>query len=83
MSVDRAKMRPVQDTLKGHAEYGAVALVAGPLRELGQEVEAAPELLNQAHALVKGKKSKSLSRTLARMSEWVIRVPRAADDAAC
>src|SRR5258708_22046157 len=59
MSVDRGLYRPTQETLRGYERHGLVALIAAAARKLHQEVVAAPELFNQAHALVRRAKNKT------------------------
>jgi hypothetical protein len=46
--------------------YGVAAITVGFARELNQEVVWAPLMDNKAHSLVKGKKSQSIRRQLAR-----------------
>ncbi len=72
MSVDRALFRPVDATLAGHKGYGVVGLLTATARNLDQEVVAAAERSNPAHALVKGKKTKSIAKKLARSATWVV-----------
>lgn len=72
MSVDRAWYTTIEDTLLAYEDYGLAALIAVDARELDQEVVADRLLLNPAHALVKGRKTKSISRRLARSSSWVL-----------
>lgn len=76
MSVDRAALRRVEETLKAHDGYGAVALIAADARALDQKVHADPTLLNPAHALVVGKKTGSISKKLAAASTWVVRIQK-------
>lgn len=74
LSVDRGQYRPTQETMRGCETHGLVALIAAAARHLHQEVVAAPELFNPAHALVKGTKSKNTAKALARATTWVIAV---------
>lgn len=74
MSVDRAKYRPPDESIHQYPEYGLAGFDAALARELEQKVESQPELLNPAHAVVRGKKSKSVARRLARAASWVIGV---------
>jgi hypothetical protein len=78
MSVDRARYAALSETLANFPEHGLAVLVASYARGLGQEVIADKQLLNEAHALVRGQKTKSLARRLARGAEWVVRIPRSA-----
>lgn len=73
MSVDRAAYRRTADTLHGYSGYGISALLAALARQHGQIVRADPQLLNPAHALVEGSKSKSVARAFARAATWVVR----------
>lgn len=68
MSVDRAEFRSLDETLDGCPNHGCAAVETGFARGLDQEVVADPMLLNPAHALVNGKKTKSIARRLAKNS---------------
>ena len=72
LSVDRAVYWDISETLQGYDGYGVASIIASFARELQQEVVADKLLLNPAHALVKGKKSKSIARALARSAVWVV-----------
>jgi hypothetical protein len=72
MSVDRAAFRATVDTLHGYGGYGISAFIAHFARQHGQTIRADPELLNPAHALVEGTKSKSVARAFARAAVWVV-----------
>lgn len=74
MSVDRANYWSVPLTLRGYHGYGVTALQTAVAREHQQEVISDKELLNPAHALVKGKKGKTIARALAKASAWVVQV---------
>lgn len=76
MSVDRAKYSTVEVTLRGYENFGLTALVTSFAREVGQEVVDDRTMLNLAHALVKGKKTKPIARKLARASMWVVSLPQ-------
>ena len=73
MSVDRADFWPVENTLQGYQGCGVAVLQAIDARNLGQEVLSKKELLNPAHAVVIGKKPKSIARNLARAAAWVLK----------
>jgi hypothetical protein len=77
MSVDRASLRSADETLHGYDGYGLAAFAAKNARDLEQEVLPAPDLLNPAHALVKGKKTKKTARAFAKLSR-LLRRPHAA-----
>lgn len=68
MSVDRAEYRPLNETMDGCWGHGCAAVSTELACALDQDVVADPLLLNPAHALVKGKKTKSIARKLARKS---------------
>lgn len=75
MSVDRAHYSSVEESLLAYDGYGLAELVTRAARELNQEVRAAKLLLNPAHALVVGKKSKGVARRLAAVARWVKNIP--------
>lgn len=77
LSVDRALYREPSETLQNCEWFGLVAFLAQVARDIGQEVRADKQLLNQAHALVVGKKTKSVARRLARSSEWIVELASA------
>jgi hypothetical protein len=72
LSVDRAMYWDVSETLRGYDGYGVASIITSFARGLRQEVVADKLLLNPAHALVKGKKSKSIARALARSAIWEV-----------
>jgi hypothetical protein len=72
LSVDRAAYWEISQTLRGYDGYGVASIIASFARGLQQEVVADKLLLNPAHALVKGKKSKSIARALARSAIWEV-----------
>src|SRR5262249_29876451 len=72
LSVDRAAYWDVAETLRGYDGYGVASIITSFARKLQQEVVADKLLLNPAHALVKGKKSKSIARALARSAIWAV-----------
>lgn len=72
LSVDRASYWAAAETLRGYNGYGVAGIIASFARSLQQEVVSDKLLLNPAHALVKGKKTKSIARGLARSASWVI-----------
>jgi hypothetical protein len=74
LSVDRGLYRDVAETLMNCDGFGVAVFLARSARELGQEVRADPQLLNKAHALVVGKKTKSIARRLARSSQWKVEI---------
>ena len=72
MSVDRAEFRATSDSLLNRNGYGLAGFLTLMAREIGQNVFAQPELLNPAHAIVEGKKTKSVARSFAKASKWVV-----------
>ncbi|WP_437275453.1 hypothetical protein WME90_29950 [Sorangium sp. So ce375] len=80
MSVDRASMRTIDESLSEYPYMGVAQIVAGEARSLEQEVVPVPQLLNLAHAEVRGKKTKAIAKKLAR-SSVVVRAPKAVADA--
>lgn len=64
--------RTPEDTLAGFTSFGLVAFAAGLGRAHGQIVVRDPEPDEPAHAAVIGHKSKTLKKTLARTSRWVV-----------
>lgn len=74
MSVDRGNYCTTEQTLSGYSGYGISAFLASFARQQAQEVVAAPDLLNPAHALVKGQKPKSVAREFARAASWVVKI---------
>jgi hypothetical protein len=76
MSVDRAKYSTVEETLRGYEDCGLAALLTSFAREVGQEVADDRAPLNLAHALVMGKKTKSIAKRLAQASRWVVSLPQ-------
>ena len=64
--------RKAEDALVGHRDYALSAFTAGLARRCKQGVASDPVPDEPAHAVVFGKKTKSISRTLAKGSEWII-----------
>lgn len=74
MSVDRGHYRSIEESLENYGTFGLAVLLASAARQLGQTVVADPDLLNPAHALVRGHKSRSVARSLARASAWMVKI---------
>ena len=77
MSVFLAKIvegtgRKAEDTLVGLAGFALSAFTAGLARDHKQGVARDPEPDELAHAVVFGKKPRSVIKGLAKGSEWVI-----------
>ncbi len=64
--------RKAEDALVGHTDYALSAFGAGLARRCKQGVASDPQPDEPAHAVVFGTKTKSISRALAKGSEWVI-----------
>jgi hypothetical protein len=75
LSVDRGHYRTAEDSLLNYSSFGLAALVTSSARSLEQEVVSDPDLLNPAHALVKGHKTKAVAKALARASNWIVPIP--------
>jgi len=66
----------LEKVLEGHEGFALVRIPVGVAKEKGQRIVLAPTEAEPAHALVVGKKTKSVRRALARASEWVVPPPR-------
>lgn len=75
LSVDRAKLREADESLRGHSHCGLASVLTSDARAHHLEVTADPNLFNDSHALIKGRKSKSVQKSLARGCKWVRHVP--------
>ena len=75
MSVDVARLTTPQQSLSGYVSHGLVSITAGHARSLRQEVFHAPLETNPAHALVKGRKTDSIAKNLARSAKWEMLPP--------
>ncbi len=74
-SVDWEKYTTPQKTLQGFPHYHLSSILAGIPRQKGQEVKHNPTEENQAHSLIIGHKTKSISRFLSINSILIIRAP--------
>lgn len=74
-SVDWEKYTTPKKTLKGFFRHHLASILAGIPRQKGQEVKHNPTEENQAHSLIIGHKTKSISRFLSRNSILIIRAP--------
>jgi hypothetical protein len=72
MSVDRAEYRKPKESLLNYNGYGLAGFLTQIARKIGQDVYSEPELLNFAHAIVEGKKTKSIARSLVKAATWVV-----------
>jgi hypothetical protein len=64
--------REPRDVLAGHGGFSLAAITAGLARECGQAVLRDPLPDEPAHALVAGKKTRSVRRKMATGAEWVV-----------
>lgn len=71
--------RGAESILVGHTDYALSGLTAGLARRLGQGIASDPTVHEPAHAVVFGKKTKSISRALAKQSKWVVPPPDSRD----
>ena len=62
--------------LEGHEGFALVRIPMSAVRAKGLEVVPAPTEAEPAHALVVGKKTRSVRKALARASEWIVPPPR-------
>jgi hypothetical protein len=74
MSVDRAAMRSIDDSLSEHPHDGIAQFIASAARYLNQEIVPVPSLFNLAHAEVRGKKTRAIAKKLA-LASVVVRLP--------
>lgn len=78
LSVDRGLYRTHEQSLADYPQMGLAQLLAIVARGMGQNVVACKELLNPAHAEVRGKKTRAVAKKLARASKVVVRPATAA-----
>jgi len=67
--------RDPAEVLAGHEGYGLVALTVADLQDLGQQVISDPLPEEPDHAVVRGIKTKTIRREMAKRSSWVILPP--------
>jgi len=75
LSVDLARLTTPEQRLTGHASHGLASITAGHARSLGQDVFHDPLETNPAQAIVKGKKTARIGKSLARSATWVLLPP--------
>jgi len=81
LSVNRASLTMVEQTLAGTQGYSLVEVKAEVFRARGYAVVADPLPENPAHALVCGKISKIHAREITRAATWIVlHLPDAATD---
>ena len=64
--------RGPDDALTGHQAFALAGISAGLARSTGQQVAREPLPGEPAHAVVVGRKTKSVSRRFAKESHWVV-----------
>lgn len=69
----RAQSRAERDVLSGHDGFGLAAITAGLARRCDQGVAREPVPNEPVHAVVFGRKPKSIRRKLAKGSRWAVR----------
>jgi hypothetical protein len=74
MSVDRGHFRDPVDSLSGYDGFGLAGLIAQFALDQGLQVLSDKLLLNPAHAVVRGNKTRATARRLARASTWVVQI---------
>ncbi len=75
LSVDLARLTTVLQCLSGYALHGLASITTAHARSLGQDVIHDPLEANPAHALVKGTKTCSTAKKLARSAKWEVLPP--------
>lgn len=76
MSVDLARLTTPEKTVSGYPICGVAGFLAGLARKLEQHVLHDPIPGNTAHSKVKGKKTRSIRKKLAKGSTVVLLPPR-------
>jgi len=64
--------RSLDSVLVGHGDFALASITAGLVRECEQGIVRAPTDDEPAHALVFGKKTKSIQRKLVKGARWII-----------
>ena len=72
MSVNLARLTTPKETISEYPHCGVASFLAGFARELGQKVLHDPILDNIAHSTVRGKKTKSIRKKLAKGSTVIL-----------
>lgn len=79
LSVDRSAYRSTEDSLRDHPDKGLAHFQAGRVRSEPLlrylELKSDPDFTNPAHALVLGKKTRAISRELAKCAQIIVPVP--------
>jgi len=76
MSVDLARLTTPEKTVSEYPNYGVGSFLAELARKLGQQVLHDPIPGNAAHSKVKGNKTKSIKKKLAKGSTVVLFPPK-------
>jgi len=72
MSVNLARLTTLEETVSEYPHCGVASFLAGFARELDQQVLHDPILDNIAHSTVRGKKTKSIRKKLAKGSTVIL-----------
>ena len=75
LSVDLARLTTCQRSLRRYPLHGLASIITGHARSQQQVVFHDPLETNPAHALVKGTKTLSVARSLARSAKWEVLPP--------
>lgn len=75
MSVDLARLTTPKKTVSEYPSCGVASLLAGLARKLDQQVLNDPIPTNVAHSIVRGKKTKSIRKKLAKGSTVILSPP--------
>lgn len=75
LSVDLAQLTTPGQSLSGYASHGLASITARHARSLRQDVFHDPLETNPAHALVRGKKTPGIAKSLARSATWMLLPP--------
>ena len=67
--------RAPDSILVGHVGYGLAAITVGLVESMGLVVERDPLDDEPAHAVVKGEKTRPMSRRMAKAARWVVLPP--------
>ena len=70
-----ARGKPEAVVLKGHEGYHLVKIPVRVVRELGLGVVRTPDDDNPCHGEIRGRKTKSIMKKLARKATWVVPPP--------
>lgn len=72
LSVDRASLTTIEQSLAGKPNHSLVEVEASILRKMGYVLVSDPLESNPAHALICGRMTKTHARELARLAIWLV-----------